>query len=258
MAIEYAGKAHLWMKARASGSRIEGAALLLQTNTLVIIPGGRVRQEDLISFAPIFQHFDGADGAAAQFDLYPCRALPVGFELEKTDRALRLTSRGTTHVEDIVQKLQFDCAVNAQVRTRALWQSSVERNIYRDCSLLHGRINSRHVTFNDAVVCVNRGALAHLHVLGLRFRNLELGFEVARLCDPREDCSGIDLLSDLSLHLLQDAIRAGLNSERAYLSAFELAQSLMLEDARLLRGELCLCRAQVDIETLLFYPVAVG
>ena len=133
-----------------------------------------------------------------------------------------------------------------------------ERDVHQHGAVLRGRIDARHAAFDLAVARVDGGALADLHVLGLRFRNPQLGLQPAGHGHAREVRPGRHALADLDGHDLQHALDAGAHLERVGLAASQLVERPPLCDPRLLGGELRVRRAAANLQTLLLDAMAVG
>src|SRR5215467_2146218 len=93
-------------------------ALLLKSDAIERIPVGHIRENHLIASVQPRADFDDVDRGGAEFHLHPRRA-PVRLHLEQADRALFLPECRPAHKQHVVQPLEFDGAVDAQVRTRA-------------------------------------------------------------------------------------------------------------------------------------------
>lgn len=78
-----------------------------------------------------------------------------------------------TDVRDILQALQLNCAVNAQIRARAFRQRSVQRNVHGYGAIFDRRINANDMAGNDAIARVYFDGLIQLHVPRLRLRDFD-------------------------------------------------------------------------------------
>ena len=88
---------------------------------------------------------------------------------------LRLLGKSrTADVEDVVETLELDRAVDAQVGTRAFRQLAVERDVDCDGALFDRGIDASDVAGDDAVARVDRGRLIDLNILRLRLRDFDL------------------------------------------------------------------------------------
>ena len=58
--------------------------------------------------------------SSPDFDGNTNRFMPIGAELEKTDRTVLLPERRPSHVQDVVQTFQVDRAIHTQVGPRSL------------------------------------------------------------------------------------------------------------------------------------------
>ena len=120
--------------------------------------------------------FDGVDGAAAELHRRANRFGTARDEFENADGAVVLAKSGPADVDDVVESLELDRAVDAQIGARAFRQFAVDRHIDRDRSLLHRGIDADDVAFNDAVARVDRRLLVDLNIFRLRLRDLDLRF----------------------------------------------------------------------------------
>src|SRR5262249_34927558 len=93
---------------------------------------------------------------------------------EHADRIVLLTERRTTDINDVIQMLELDCSINAQIWTRAFRQYLIKRDFHIDGPLLHCRINTRDVAIGDAVASIDHGFLTNLNVLRLSLGDLDL------------------------------------------------------------------------------------
>ena len=85
---------------------------------------------------------------------------------------------GSTDVEHIFKIFDFNCAVDAEIRPRALGKSLVDGYVHGDGTVLHRRIDARDMAGNYSVARVDGGFLPDGGVLGLSFRDLNFGFEL--------------------------------------------------------------------------------
>src|SRR5262249_49403796 len=149
---------------------------LPQANAIELIVGRHVGQHHLVANPESGQYFDGVYRALSELHL---RALGVAVlgDLEEADDALLLAESWTANIDHVVQPLELDGPVHAQIRPRALRQRAVHRDIDRDSAVLHRWIDADHVAVNDAVACVDLRLLADRDVLGLRLSDLQLGLQ---------------------------------------------------------------------------------
>ena len=124
---------------------------------------------------------------------------------EQADRALLLAEGRAADEEHVVEPLELDGAVDAQVGTRAARQLAGELDVDRDGALLRRRVDADDLAFDDAVAGVDLRALADGQVLGLRFRDPQLGLQTGRVGDTREVGARRHLLADADGNLLEHA-----------------------------------------------------
>ena len=80
----------------------------------------------------------------------------VRVHLEQADDALLLPQYRPADEEDVVHPLQFDRAVDRQVRSGAAWQVAVEGDVDRHCPVLHRRVDANDVPGD---IEIERGAV---------------------------------------------------------------------------------------------------
>ena len=68
--------------------------------------------------------------------------------------------------------LQFDGAIDTQVRYRAFGQVTLQHHIDRAGAVLHRRINADDLSRDDTVASIDSCRLANLDILSLGFRYL--------------------------------------------------------------------------------------
>src|SRR6185369_4207957 len=108
-------------------------------------------------------------------------------DLEQADRALGLAIRGAADEGDILELLDLDGAVDAEIGARTLRQGAIECDLDGDRPGLRRRIGTNDVPFDRAVVVqVDDSALPNGDILGLRLRDAQHGLEATRLRDARE------------------------------------------------------------------------
>ena len=171
--------------------------------------GARVGKNDLVAGLETAQDFDRVDGAAAEFHRRANRFGAARDEFENADGAVLLAERGPADIDDIIEPLELDRSVDAQVGTRAFRQFAIDRDIDRDGPLLDRGIDADDVAFDDAVAGIDRGLLVDLNVFRLRLRDLDLRFQFRRIGDASEIVARLDALADFHRQLLQHAGHAG-------------------------------------------------
>src|SRR5204863_2376822 len=95
----------------------------------------------------------------------------IGFaariKFENADGRSVLREGRPLDVKHVVEPLELDCSIDAQIWARAFWQSLVKRDIYRHRALLHGGIDANDVAGNDTVARINRSRLIDLNIFRL-------------------------------------------------------------------------------------------
>ena len=81
-----------------------------------------------------------------------------------------------THINYVLEPLQLDGAIYAQVRHGSLGELAIERHVHGHGAVLHRGVLPDDMTGDHAVARIDLGSLPDLHVFGLGFGNLQLGF----------------------------------------------------------------------------------
>src|SRR5688572_33504371 len=106
------------------------------------IPAGHVRGDDLVAFVQSFGDDNGTYGVPAKFDS-DANGFALRFDqFENSDGAFGLAIDRARDIKNIGHALEFDGAINAEVRPRAARQFAIELHIHRDGALHRGWINS--------------------------------------------------------------------------------------------------------------------
>ena len=92
---------------------------------------------------------------------------------------------------------ELDCSVHAEIRSRALRQCFVKRDIHRDRALLHSRIDPRDVAGYHAIASVDHCFLFDLNILRLRFSDFDLRLQLRWVRDAGEIVANLESLADL-------------------------------------------------------------
>ena len=163
----------------------------------------------------------------------------VGRQLEERDGALFLAERRPADEDHVVELLEPDGAVDAQVGPRAGRQRAFEDDVDADRSVGRGGIDARDLALDDAVARVDFGDLADPDVLGLRFRDPQLGLEDRRVGDARQVGAGLHTAAPhFDRHHLQHAVHARLHLQIVELAQAQLVGGTALVDVGFLRREL--------------------
>ena len=149
---------------------------LVEPNAIVGVPRARIGKDDLVAGVEAAHDFDRVDGAFAELHRCAQRFAAAGDELEHADGIVFLPECRAADEYDVIEALQLDRAVDAEIGTRAFRQRLVKCNIDSDRALLDRGIDSSGVAFHDAITCVDRGLLVWLNVFRLRLGDLDLCF----------------------------------------------------------------------------------
>src|SRR5687768_2113619 len=84
----------------------------VDANAIVGVPLRTVGQDDPVAGFEAFDDLDGIDGAAAEFHLRAVGVDAFGIEFEEADGAAFLAKRRAADVDDVIEPLQFDCAID--------------------------------------------------------------------------------------------------------------------------------------------------
>ena len=100
-------------------------------NAIERILRGHVREDHLVARLQALDDFDLVHRAASELHVGPDR-FAVGGQLEQADGAVLLAERRPADIDDVVELLELDRAVDAQVGTRAGGQRPVEDDVDAD------------------------------------------------------------------------------------------------------------------------------
>ncbi len=103
-------------------------------------------------------------------------------------------------------------------------QLAGQLHIDGDGAILHRRIDAADLSGNNAVVSVDGGGLADLHITRLGFGNLQLRHQVIGLNDFGQLGSGQNVLPDLQRQLNQNSIHTRLNFQPLQLLLLQIGQ----------------------------------
>src|SRR5439155_15026524 len=171
-------------------------SLSFQPDSVKPVPARHVRKNHFVAYDESLHQFNRVHGGAADLYLYSHRLLAAVKGLEEADRALRLAESRAAHVEHIIQMLDLDGAVYAQVRHSTWGQRPVQLHVHRSRAVLDGRVNADNVTRDDAVVSVDFSRLGQLNVFRLCLCNLQFRLELLRVSNFGECGARRDLLTD--------------------------------------------------------------
>ena len=138
---------------------------------------------DLVALLQPGFHLHRVHGGLADRDGRAGAGDAVGVHLEQADDALLLAVGRPPDEQDVVEPLELDRAVHAQVGPGAFRQLAGERHVDRHRAVLHGRVDPRHAAGDDAIARVDRRRLSDHDVLGLRLGDLQLGLQMALVGD---------------------------------------------------------------------------
>ena len=129
---------------------------LVKADAFVRILGAGVGEDHLIAGLETADDFDRVDRTAAKFHRRAGRFGRSGDEFENPDGVILLAEGRAADVNDVVETLELDRAVNAEIRARAFRQFAVESDIDSDRSLLDRGIDPDDVACDNAVAGVDR------------------------------------------------------------------------------------------------------
>ena len=195
----FGGEGGLMRSVWAAGSSELNAhrLMLIQADALVGIVGGHVGQDDAVAGLEAADDFDRVDGTPSELDRDAGCINLVGVELEDVHSAAFLAEGRPADVNDVVETLEFNRAIDAQVGPRALGEFAGERDVDRDRAVLNLGVDARDPSGHDAIARVDRGVLADLNILGLRLGDAHLGLQAGRIGHPRDVGARLDLGTDL-------------------------------------------------------------
>src|SRR5206468_5498038 len=124
---------------------------------------------------------------------------------EQADNALLLPERRAADIQNVVEPLELDRPLDAQIGARPFRQGAGERHVHGDRAVQHGRVDARYLALDQTVARVDRGDLAYQNVLRLGLGDLQLGLETSRHRHLGESRAGCRALADLDGELLQNA-----------------------------------------------------
>ncbi len=177
---------------------------------------------------------------------------------EQADLALALPLGGAAHVQHVLEPLELDDSVHAEVRPGALGQLPGELHVHRDGAVLHRGVHALHPSLDLAVAGVHGDPLADLDVLGLGLGDPELRLESVGPGHSRQVDSGRHPLSDLDRHLLKHAVDPGADLQRVDLAAPKPRDGPDLLDLGALHLELGLVQLPGHGQPLLLEVVSLG
>ena len=223
---------------RSPASRLLQEEGLIQAHTVVGVPLGHVGEDDAVAGLEAVDDLDGVDGAAAELDLGADGVVGVGGELEDADGALLLAEGGTADVDDVVEALELDGAVNGEVGTGTAGELVGDGDVDEDGAVLHGGVDAGDLALDDAVAGVDLGDLAEGDVAGLGFRDADLGLELGGIGDAGDVGARLDLGADLDREGGEDAGHGGADLEGVELLVAEGGEGAEALDLGFLDGEL--------------------
>src|ERR1035438_1362580 len=137
-------------------SLISGSAMVLvEFDSVICVPLGHVGKNDAVAGLEALDDLDCADGASAELDLGAEGPGAVRRQLEDADRAVLVPECGPANKDHVVQVLQFDRAVDRQIRPGSLGQRPGEGHVDGDRAVRHRRIDPRNQSGDDAVMGVD-------------------------------------------------------------------------------------------------------
>src|SRR6185295_991796 len=101
-----------------------------------------IRNYDLLAFAQPVEYLDGADGVAAEFNCATLSFSAIRTEDKHADRLLRLPKRGPADFQDILESLELDRSVHAQIRTRTRGQRTFQMYVDLESAFTSCRVDA--------------------------------------------------------------------------------------------------------------------
>src|SRR5215471_21243668 len=102
---------------------------LLEPNAGGVVPRGHVGDDDAVANGEPVDYLDGVHGSATELHVHAVGIAVTPLDLEQADRAFRLAVGRATDVEHVLQAIDLDRAVDAEVRARAIRQRTVEPDL---------------------------------------------------------------------------------------------------------------------------------
>jgi len=169
---------------------------LVETNLVRCVVPGHIRKDDAIPLMKSTENLYLGHRSLTDLHLDPSGGLAVGVNAEEADGAVRVAECRAPHMEHVVELLDVDRAVDAEIGNRAGRERPIEGYVNGARSVQYGGINAGNVAGNDAVVGVDFGGLAELDVVGLGFGDLQGGLELIGDDDLGDGGAGGDMLTD--------------------------------------------------------------
>ena len=126
---------------------------------------------------------DGRHRRPAEHDGLPDCEVAAGVELEQADGRVGLSEGRASDIEHVVEALDLDRPVDAEVGPGARGQRTVERDFDVNGAVLHRRINAGDAARYDTIAGIDGDDLSGRDVLGLGLGDLEDGLELPGLGD---------------------------------------------------------------------------
>src|SRR5262245_35848656 len=162
----------MWIKGRAASLiRVPRLWRLIELYLVRLVPTRHVGKDDCVAFLQTFEHLYGIHRSAAEFYGHPSSCPAIRRDFEKIDCAVFLRECWGANIKNVVEPLEVDRAVNAQVRAGTLRQHASQFDVYRDCSILYCGIDSHHGSTNRSVVGIDGRGFTDLNIPGLSLRN---------------------------------------------------------------------------------------
>jgi hypothetical protein len=213
-----------------------------ESEAIMMIPGGHIRKNDLITHIQATENFDRADRAAAKFDGNAGGDATVVGEFKETDRAVRPGLHRFADMQDIIESFEFDGAFHTEIGSSTARQLTLQCDVNRHGTALDGGIDANDAAGDEAISRIDGGALLQLDILRLGLIDADFSFEPGRIGDTGNIGAGGQLLADLKCSgipkLLQHPIDAGADLERFDLVAAQLELRAQLLDLGGLHGDL--------------------
>src|SRR6185437_7548162 len=139
------------MARSASNSKLK----LFQSYPVYVVPAGHVGEDHFVPWLQTGENLHRIHRALPQLHRYAGRSLAVRIKLEHAYRAVFLPESGAADVLDIVQAIEIDGAIHAQIWTRTRRQLPGELHVHRHRAVDNCWINAFHRPVNHSIVSID-------------------------------------------------------------------------------------------------------
>src|ERR1039457_4422522 len=236
----------------------ESRETLVQLYSFVTVVGRHIRENHLISRLESVLDFDGVHRTLPQHHLHFVRVLPVRLQFEELNRAVQLPEDRPSHEYHVVQALELDRSIHAQIRVQHARRRCVlahdQRHIHGHRTVEDRGIDARNPALYVTITRVDVRVLTNYDIFYLCFGDLQLGFQLGGLRHLAQRRAGGHLLADFHGRgkLLQYAIETGPYVQLIHLAFLQVELPTQLCHLDLGGGQLGLFGGRVDGNSLLF------